>query len=229
MKKSRLVQNVADRFGLIVSIPANCPELAYSAQKGGADGIKVHLNVGHYASGTVFGSWQQERENIRRILDRVNIPVGILPGADVIASAGEIREARDMGIDFIDAFAHHMPMDLWSVDGLGRMIAVNDDYSSRQVSYIGELGGDLVEATLLTHDQYRRDLTLGDLTLYRQLVESTDLPVYVPTQKKIRPGEIHHLARAGVRGIVIGAVVTGDDADNLRQVTEAFSREARSA
>ena len=156
----------------------------------------------------------------------MDIPVGLLPGAEVIATLEEVSNAKKMGIDFLDAFAHYMPVELWSVDGLGGMIAVNRDYTPRQVSYLKEMGADLVEATLLTHDRYRKDLTLEDLTLYRQLAESTSLPVYVPTQKKIRPGELHQLAKAGVKGIVIGAVVTGKTPDSLEKVTGAFAREA---
>ena len=41
---------------LFVSLPANDIKLAETALASGADGLKVHINVGHRASGNRFGT-----------------------------------------------------------------------------------------------------------------------------------------------------------------------------
>jgi putative N-acetylmannosamine-6-phosphate epimerase len=221
-EKCRLAGILEKRFALLVSIPRNDPALALAAQKGGADALKVHLNVEHFASGTRFGPWQEEKENIRKILDAVSIPVGLLPGADTIASLQEISEAAVMGVDFLDSFAHHMPAYLWGMGSLGVMLAVNRDYSPGQVKALEEMGTDFFEATVLPHEEYRLDLNLKDLSLYHQLAHSTSRPLVVPTQKKIRPAEVPLLKKAGASGIVIGVVVTGHGEDEVFQAVRAF-------
>ncbi len=212
------------KFPLIVSIVKNDPELARVAEESGADAIKLHINVEHFASGTRFGSWSEEKENIRQILDNITIPAGLLPGDPVCASKEEILEAAQMGISFIDSFAHRLPVDLFGLPGLGYMLAVNRDYSAKMVEALDFAGIDAVEATILTHDQYGNDLTMGDFSLYYQLAQSLKSPLMIPTQKKIRAGEVETLHKAGAAGIIIGAVVTGRTVEGLRETTSQFRR-----
>jgi len=44
----------------------------------------------------------------------------------------------------------------------------------------------------------------------------------IPTQRFIRPQELPMLADAGMRGIMIGAVVTGRTEDSIRRGVAAF-------
>ena len=222
--KSRMVKKFEKPFTLMVSIPRNEPEMAIAAQDNGADGIKVHINVDHFASGTGFGTWEEEKKNISRILEAVDIPVGLLPGGDKTATKEEVIEARDMGIDFLDAFAHHMPLYIWEIENLGHMLAVNKSYNETQIKALDENGLDIMEATLLTHEEYGNPLNMRDISLYYQLSKRTKSPVVIPTQKKIRPCEIPMLKKAGARGIVIGAIVTGRTVEGVAKVTAEFSK-----
>jgi putative N-acetylmannosamine-6-phosphate epimerase len=209
-------------FVLLVSLPVNTPEMAMAAQEGGADGIKVHINVEHFASGTRFGSWDEEKDNIRRIIESVSIPVGLLPAADKCATRDEILDAQSVGVSFLDAFAHHMPVNLCRISGMGYMLAVNQSYTPDQITGIDLAGIDAIEATLLTHEDYGRDLTARDLSLYYNLAKYTMKPVLIPTQKKIRPEETLDLHRAGARGLIIGAVATGRTAEGVKTTTKTF-------
>lgn len=222
---SRIVEKADEKFILLVSIPGNDPELARAAEEGGADGIKVHLNVYHHASGTKFGTWNEEKESVKKILQEVKIPVGVLPGAEKIAKKDEILEAKKMGVDFLDSFAHHMPVELMKIGNLGIMLAVNRDYTPGQVSALEEMGMDLLEATVLPREEYGKRLNARDLAIYYQLAKWTGRPVVVPTQKKIIPEEVLDLKKAGARGIVIGAVVTGMTAEGIYKTTTRFRRE----
>jgi putative N-acetylmannosamine-6-phosphate epimerase len=223
--KSVVTEKIRDKFALMVSIPQNRPDMATAAEEGGADAIKTHLNVHHYASGTHFGTWAEEKDNITAILKNAKIPVGLLPGADSFASKDEILEARELGIDFLDSFVHHMPVYLWEIGNMGMMLAVNQSYSPAQVASLEEIGVDIFEATLLTQDEYGMPLNMRDITLYHNLARSTEKPVIVPTQKKICPEEVGILKKIGVSGIVIGAVVTDKTPEGVYNVTKAF-REA---
>src|SRR5574340_421796 len=96
----RLLGLLARRPALIVSLPANSPELAGAAAEGGADALKVHLHVRHEASGTRFGDLAAERANLEGIL-ATELPVGVVPGAgDDRPTPEEMRELAAMGVDF---------------------------------------------------------------------------------------------------------------------------------
>jgi hypothetical protein len=223
--KSAVTEKIRDKFALMVSIPHNLPEMAAAAQEAGADAVKTHLNVHHFASGTHFGTWNEEKDNIGKILKNTRIPIGLLPGADSFASRDEILEAREMGIDFLDSFVHHMPVYLWEIENLGMMLAVNQSYNKSQVAALESVGVDIFEATLLTHEEYGTPLNMRDISLYHNLAHTSKKPVIVPTQKKIRPEEVGILKKIGVSGIVIGAVVTDKTSEGVYNVTRAF-REA---
>jgi len=224
-RKSKIVEILKKSFSLVVSLPVNDPEMAAAAQENGADALKVHINVDHFASGTGFKSWKEEKKNISRILEAVSIPVGLLPGGAKCATRDEVVEARDMGIDFIDAFAHYMPVYLWNIENLGFMLAVNRDYPGEQVKALEFAGMDVLEATVLPREEYGKDLNMRDLSLYYQLARATRKPLVVPTQKKIRPEETSMLKKVGASGIIIGAIVTGGTVESVALATGKF-REA---
>lgn len=224
MTDNKFLKVLEKPFCLIVSIPRNDPDIASAAAENGADAIKVHINVGHYASGTKFGTWDEEKDNIRKILDSVSIPVGLLPGQDHIASREEMESARDMGIELLDAFAHNMPLYLWKMENMGYMLAVNMEYDSFMIKTLEFAGMNAIEATILPHEEYGKRLNMRDIALYRKLVLSTSCPVIVPTQKDIRPEELGILKRMGVSGIVIGAIVTGKTVEGVAEVTGKFRK-----
>ena len=58
-----------EKLTLIVSLPKNDVEVARAAIKGGADVIKIHINVEHRASKTKFGSFDEEIEEINKIIN----------------------------------------------------------------------------------------------------------------------------------------------------------------
>src|SRR3712207_2114021 len=87
-------------FTLLVSLPRNDVQLAQAAVRGGAQGLKVHINVHHYASGTHFGSLKEERDNLERIMEAAgDIPVGIVPGGTPFATPDDFAALAQLGID----------------------------------------------------------------------------------------------------------------------------------
>lgn len=221
----KLLSLLNERFGLIVSLPRNDVELARAAAEAGADALKVHLNVHHHASGTLFGSWETEREVITRIVDEAGIPVGVVPGAQDIAEDDELAEMAALGIDFWDTFVHHAPTRLLTRRDMGCMMAVNYQFPLERASLVAQLGARVIEASIVPPEEYGSILTARDLVNYTVLVRHAgDTPVVIPSQRKMIPGDVPPLKRAGARGIVIGAIVTGHDPTSLAHATREFRR-----
>jgi putative N-acetylmannosamine-6-phosphate epimerase len=218
----RLLKIMKKRFALVVSLPRNLPSLARAARDAGADALKVHINVHHRASGTTFGSWNAEKENIERIITESGIPVGIVPGAETLPTWTELHEIIASGIDLIDLYAHHMPTSWLALDGASRMVAMDDSHPLDLAKSLERLGADIIEAAVVPHEGYGDTLSVLDLAIYRELSSYTDLPILVPSQRRIVPGDLRFLKRAGASGVMIGAVVTGLTEEGIAEATAAF-------
>ena len=217
------------RPALLVSLPRNDPELARAAIDAGAEGLKVHVNLHHAAADAGFGSWQQEASAIERIC-ALGAPVGIVPGtADTMCSPQDMQAMADTGIDFVDAYLSDMPA--WMLDtdtGIHIMAAVSyhdlpPHGTPQGLTLISQVR--MLEASVLPHQEYGKPLCLADLKTYAYLAEMmrpVDVPVVVPTQREILPQQVASLHKVGVRGILIGAIVTGKQPDSIARVTGEF-------
>jgi len=210
-------------FSLVVSLPANDPELARAAVAAGAQALKVHINVLHRASGTQFGSLAEEREALREI-QRVAgcLPVGLVAGGHARVPAGEVAEAVAMGFTTISIYAHHMPAAWLGIPGAHWMPAPDFTYTPDEIAALGRLPIAAVEASIIEPEGYGQPLTVSDLCRYRQVTDRVAQPVLVPSQRRVVPEDVPALMRTGVRGLMIGAVVTGKAPDSLAAATAAF-------
>lgn len=224
----RLVSLLAEGPRLIVSLPANSPELARAAQAGGADALKVHLHVRHDASGTQFGSLAEERAALEQIL-ALGLPTGIVPGAgDRLPTPEEMRELAEMGVDFFDFYTHDTPAWLVGFTGMTRAIAISSPAQCDQLGDLEALGFELIEVAIVPHEGYGRPLSVADLVAYRQVRRATSLPIIVPTQRAIRPEEAPVLLReTGINALMIGAIVTGREPASLQAATAQFAAAMR--
>jgi hypothetical protein len=210
------------RFALIASLPANDPGLARAAWDNGADAVKIHINVNHRAGGVCFGSFDEERPGLEKILNAARGPVGIVPGAEPAAAEADLEKVLTAGFDFISLYAHHSPLSLLD-QGITRMLAADYSYSLDEIKGLASMA-DIFEASIIRADNYGERLTLRDLTLYKNISALLDVPVVVPTQKKILPGEAAGLFRAGVSAIMIGAVSAGKTPEEFGRKTAEFRK-----
>jgi hypothetical protein len=210
-------------FPLIVSLPANALDMAKAARDGGADAIKMHTAVPHFASGTQFGSLEEESsvfEAIRRALD---VPLGLVPGVGVNLEMEEIERVADLGFDFWDAFITQMTPLIWQEPRLAPMLCLLPHHSIGQAEATALLPGVVcLEADIVEHEGYGQRLSVEDCVTYKLLAESITVPLVVPTQRAIRPNEIGFLADMGVGSVMIGAIVTGKTVEGVATVTRAF-------
>lgn len=228
-----LTQLTKNDFTLLVSLPGNNLELARAALEGGAQGLKVHINVEHFASGTRFGSWPEESEKIAAICDLArasNASVGIVPGASVGAKArfateDEFAQMAQFGLDYFDAYPADAPAWTLTQKHLDVMLAAYHGGSLNEIRVLETMGMRLCEASIMPHDEYGQPLNALDLACYHALCDSIQAPVIVPSQKKLMPHDVPLLQQSGARGVLIGAIVTGRDARGIEAATRAFAQE----
>ncbi len=221
MKNSFVSELNRNAMTLIMSLPANDPDLAKVAWDSGADVMKVHINVTHRASKTQFHSLSQEQEHLQEILTNARGCCGFVGGDSVEAAVNDYQQAAQMGFSFISLYAHHMAPQILQFDMLTKMVALSHDYNMEQVRCLESIGGQVLEASIMDPATYGQLLSAHELMQYASICKNTNLPVVVPTQRMILPQDIPSLYRCGVRSIMIGAVVTGKTADSIaRSVTQ---------
>lgn len=206
---------------LIASLPVNDPGLARCAWENGADVVKVHINVEHRASKTLFKSFAEEQDNLLRIIDEAKGPVGIVLGGDAASAERDLDQAVKAGFEFVSLYLHHTPVSVVSACGIIRMLAPDYSYSMDEIREVSGYA-DVLEASVMHPEEYGTRLSARDLIYYRRIVNNTDIPVVVPTQKKILPREIKALKDTGVSGIMIGAIVTGKEKETVARAVYSY-------
>ena len=180
---------------LIVSLPRNDPALARAATDGGADVLKVHVNVRHLASGTVFGTLAEERTRLEQIL-AIGLPTGLVPGEAEMLAPEEMPEIRRMGFAFLDAFIDTIRPHLY------------------------EAGIPVVPP-----EGYGKPPEKADLDVLRRVGEATRKKLIVPTQRRLAPDDAgRYFEIRYVTALMIGAIVTGLESASLGTATAAFRR-----
>lgn len=212
------------RFPLVMSLPRNDPELARIAWENGADVVKVHINVKHHASQTLFGSFEEERAAIETMLADAKGPMGIVLGADCWVAGDALAEAVAHGFDFFSLYGHHASPSVLAAEGITRMVAPDYTWADWEIESLPEIGVDILEASVMHPDSYGQPLSGRELIRYRHLSRLTPLPIVVPTQRAVRPEEVAALRDCGVSGLMIGAVVTGKDGESIGRAVAAFRK-----
>ena len=198
------------RFPLVMSLPRNDPALAEAAWKNGADVVKVHVNVKHHASQTLFGTFEEERSAIEAML--------------CAAAEQTLPLAVACGFDFLSLYGHHTAPRVLAADGVSKMIAPDYTWADWEIEGLQAVGADILEASVMHPDSYGQPLSARELIRYQHLSRLSQLPIVVPTQRAIRPDEIASLRSCGVKSLMIGAVVTGKDAQSIGDAVAAFRR-----
>ena len=207
---------------LIMSLPGNDPAWCRAAFEAGADAVKVHINVEHRASGVRFGRLAEERPALEEMLSRRSGPMGLVLGGSLQQAALDVSQANALPFSFYSVYAHHMPA--WALGGKPLMAACDGAYSPEEISAMPAMGADVLEASVIPGAEYGLPLSMRDLVRYAAIAKSVRIPVVVPTQRAIRPDETEALIRAGVKGLMIGAVVTGKEEKTIAQAVAAFRK-----
>ena len=207
---------------LIMSLPENNPAWCKAAFEAGADAVKVHINVEHRASGTHFGRLAEERPKLEEMLSRRTGPMGLVLGGSLENAALDAEEACKLPFSFHSIYAHHMPA--WAIGNVPLMAACDSSYSLDEIRAMPAMGTDVLEASVIPGGEYGQKLSMRDLVRYRMISQAVSVPVVVPTQRTILPEEVSALIQAGVKGLMIGAVVTGKEEATIAKAVAAFRK-----
>ncbi|QQO11173.1 hypothetical protein [Breznakiella homolactica] len=218
----------ANKFSLVVSLPANNLDLAKAALAGGAQAVKVHMNVWHRASGNTFGSFRENRKFMEELIAIAGqVPVGLVPGGeDAFINREEMLELESMGLQFFSSYAHHLPPFMMESTKLGKMVAIDYTYTQNTLDAVKASAIDVLEASIMPGDQYGKPLNYSDVLRYSDVAAKTGKPVLVPTQKKVLPSEIRTLRDAGCKAVMIGAIVMGNESPGDCEKAAAEFRKA---
>lgn len=222
MENSYLKLLKKKKIALIMSLPANDLSLARAAWENGADVVKVHINVEHRASKTVFKSFAQEEPVLRQILAEARGPCGLVVGGDLRSALRDYQAAVQAGFSFISLYANHMPASILQNKTICKMLALSSDYTLHQVAACEHIGADVLEASVMLPESYGESLSAMDIIQYHTICKHTSLPVIIPTQHKIILEDVPVLWQCGIAGLMLGAVVTGKDAQSIGMSVARF-------
>lgn len=214
------------KMTLAVSIPKNIPTLAKAAMKTGADAIKMHVNVEHWASGNSFGNAESYESEFREIRSQFSGPLGIVPGGSFEAiKKAELEKLTKLGFDYFSIYAHHMPSWMLGLDEYEKTFAITGEYSIDSIQKIKDFGITAIETSIIQAAEYGSPLTFRDVLAYQNIVQSTDVPIIVPSQRLLVPSDIPLLYQAGVRSVMLGAVVIGQTEESIEKAVSSFRNE----
>jgi hypothetical protein len=211
---------------LIASLPHNDPALAQAALDNGADAVKVHIDLHHHASGTHFGTLDEERPAIEQIYAMwAGHPCGIVPGATPSIQQSVLDALPDLGVTFLSLYLRHARVgSLPPVEKVDRMLALNYEDGPEIAEALENLNMQIVECSIMHPDSYDQPLTFHDLARYAAIHQRCRLPLVAPTQHRITPDSAEDLSRAGVFAVMIGKIAAGETAHSWAEATRSFRR-----
>ena len=212
-------------MALIASLPKNDPALAEAALEGGADVLKVHINLHHHASGTHFGTLDKERAAIEKIVAIAgDKPVGIVPGSTPDIEDSTFSALPGLGISFISLYLRHARVGaLPPINQIDRMLALSYEDSCDVIDSLDRLPIQVCEVSIMHPDSYNEPFTYHDLARIAFISKHTHhLPLVLPTQHKVPPSAVEDLLQVGVAAVMIGAIVAGDTPEQWRRVSGEF-------
>lgn len=206
-------------YPVIVSLARHDLDLAKAALDGGAFALKTHLNAYHRATGTTFGTFEQERPFFEE-LAKLGCPLLVMAGQETVPTASEMDALADLGFEGFNVYIDHMQPHLLQ-SRLRPMPALSATSTPEDVAEIAALPGCIIEASIMPFERYRTAMTPADLARYRAIAAAVDVPVIVPSQLSFTPDDLNQLREAGIAAPLLGAIVTGDTPVLMRAAVAA--------
>lgn len=218
---------IAGQLPVLVSLGRHDLDLAKAAVDAGAFGLKFHLNAYHRASGTTFGSFAEEQPFIEQ-LAKLGKPMLVMSGQEIQPSLDELNALADYGVEGWNIYLKHVQPHLLQ-SRLKPILALDSESGQADIDAIRAIPGAMVEASIGRFPEYGQSLNEADLTRFAEIVHMSGRPVIAPSQKRFTAADAPRLKAAGIGAILVGAVVTGLEADGLRRAVAPIIVEAARA
>lgn len=200
---------VAGEMPVLISLGRHDMALAEAAVDAGVFGIKFHLNAYHRASGTAFGSFDEERPFIEQ-LARLGRPMLVMSGQETQPTHDELEALADYGVEGWNIYLKHVQPHLYD-SRLRPILALDSDSTAADIRTIAAIPHAMIEASIGRFEEYGQPLSDADLSRFREIADMSGLPVIAPSQKRFTAADVPRLRDAGVAAILCGVIVTGLD------------------
>ncbi len=218
-----LYQKLTDgSFPIIVSLARHDLDLAKAALDAGAYAIKTHLNAYHRATGTTFGSFDQERPFFEE-LSKLGCTLLVMAGQETVPTAEEMNALHSLGFEGFNVYVDHLQPHLLQ-SKLRPMPALAPTSTPADMTKIAAIPGCIIEASIMPFERYRTAMTPGDLQRYTDIVATVEVPVIVPSQLALTPDDALAMREAGIAAPLLGAIVTGDTPHSMKQTVAEIAR-----
>lgn len=211
-----------EKMTLMVSCPKNCYEYAKIAWENGADAIKFHLNVHHHASGNIFGTYQEEGENLQKIIADSPVPVGIVLGEEIRKVEKELLNVLGKGFDYLSLYMQNASLSTLHQTELTKVYACDYTNTLHEIQKMESLGAEACEISVMHPESYGERLSVKDVLKYKEIIDAITIPATLPTQHKVYPEDLVILNKIGFSAIMIGAIVTGENLTEFGRVIKSF-------
>lgn len=212
------------KMPIIVSLPENNVELAKIALDAGADALKVHINVNHRASGNEFKDTAYYLDIFKEIRTLYEGPLGIVLSDDVNKIDDiDLTQLKQIGFTYFSLYAKDITSKLLLQDELEKTVAVGDLFDPQHAKTLEMFNLEAVELSVVKPEDYGTPLNFDDLISYANYRQHTDLPLMIPSQKKMKPHDLQTLHNIGIDSVMLGAMTIGTTKESIYNTVSEFS------
>lgn len=210
---------------LLGDLHLNSRDYAIACEEAGADSVLFHLNQDS-GGGARFAGLEIEEDSIKDALSILKIPAGISIG-DTRGLLYEDWEAiARLGFSFVNMFAHQLPSFVWDDERFQKLVSIGPGYILEQVKALSEFDSVAAIIAALTPNQgVGLPFTLLDGTTLKLVTKLSDKPVFVPTQRAIRPRDLRLLRNLGCDGLILTSTVYGENVESCKTTISQFRQE----
>ena len=213
------------KFMLFGDLHLNSRDYAIACEEAGVDSVLFHLNQ-DVGGGVRFAGLEIEEDSIRDSLSVLKIPAGIAIG-DTRSLLYEDWEAiARMGFSFVNMFAHQLPTFVWDDQRFAKLVSIGPGYILEQVKTLSEFDSvSGIVAALAPSQGLGLPFTMLDGTTLKLVTKLSSKPVYLPTQRGIRPQDVKLLRELGCDGLLLTSTVYGDSVESCKLNVARFREE----
>jgi|SRR5690625_204276 len=216
-------------MSILVSLPENRIDLAKAALEAGADGLKFHINVEHRASGNNFKSFDHYKETFKKIRSLYRGPLGLVLTDDISkVNKVSLKNIEECGFTYYSLYSKDITSKLLLQDDLEKTVAVDNLFSSFDVSSIENFNMKAIELSIINKEDYGTPLSFEDIISYQNYRNKTNLPIIIPSQKKLVEEDLEVLFNMKIESVMLGAVTIGTTVDSIYSTVSSFVKKVES-